>query len=197
MAEYVDLISMNLNDPNLRPNDGGFQAVEPGTYEFEIEKQATGTSNAGNNVLKITGRVVGPEGNPMMGRTMVNPYTIQDTDFARGRMLSFLNGCGAPIDQNGSFSRDALVGLRFEADVEKRAGTTVDKMGNEVSRDFTSWVRERPVGSGPAVVVPQQTQQQQTQQAAPPKAPANTSTGNAPRRPQAPPNGNGQRRPQQ
>lgn len=186
MAEYVDLISMNLNDPNLRPNDGGFQAVEPGTYEFEIEKQATGTSNAGNNVLKITGRVVGPEGNPMMGRTMVNSYTIQDTDFARGRMLSFLNGCGAPIDQNGSFSRDALVGLRFEADVEKRAGTTIDKMGNEVSRDFTSWVRERPVGSGP---VPQ-VQAQQTQQVAPPTAkPATTSTANAPRRPAAPANG--------
>src|SRR3990172_919592 len=128
MAEYVDIISMGLNDPNLRPNDGGFQAVEPGTYEFEIEKQSTGTSNSGNNVLKITGRVVGPEGNPMMGRTMVNSYLTENTDFARGRMLQFLSGCGAAIDENGAFSRDALIGLRFTADVEKRAGKGVDKM---------------------------------------------------------------------
>jgi len=188
MAEYVDIISMNLNDPNLRPNDGGFQSVDPGTYEFEITKQATGTSNAGNNVLKITGQVVGPEGSPMLGRTMVNSYTIQDTDFARGRMLQFLTGCGAQIDQNGSFSREALVGLRFTADVEKRAGTTVDKMGNEVSRDFTSWVRERPVGTDVPV-------QQQSQQSAPSaqtaaKPAQGAAPSNAPRRPQAP-NGNG------
>jgi hypothetical protein len=194
MADYVDIISMNLNDPNLRPNDGGFQAVDPGTYEFEIEKQATGTSNAGNNVLKITGRVVGPEGSPMLGRTMVNSYTIQDTDFARGRMLQFLTGSGAQIDQNGSFSREALVGLRFVADVEKRAGQTIDKMGNEVSRDFTSWVRERPVGSDIAV---------QTAPAPAASAPAArpaqqqaAAPANAPRRPQAP-SGNGTARPRQ
>jgi len=197
MAEYVDIISMNLNDPNLRPNDGGFQSVDPGTYEFEIEKQATGTSQAGNNVLKITGRVVGPEGNPMMGRTMMNSYTIQDTDFARGRMLQFLNACGAEIDQNGSFSREALVGLRFDADVEKRAGSTIDKMGNEVTRDFTSWVRERAVGSQPAAVVQQpQTQQTQQTQAAPPAKAVQPSTSNAPRRPAAPA-GNGTARPRQ
>lgn len=186
MAEYVDLISMNLNDPNLRPNDGGFQSVEPGTYEFDIEKQATGTSNSGNNTLKITARVVGPEGSAMVGRTMVNSYVLNDTDFARGRMLAFLSGCGAQIDQNGSFSREALVGLRFEADVEKRPGTTIDKMGNEVSRDFTSWVRERPVGSGPVqAAAPVQTQ-------APATKPAGAAQGNAPRRPQAPAsNGNG------
>lgn len=185
MAEYVDLVSMNLNDPNLRPNDGGFQSVDPGTYEFEIEKQAMGTSGAGNNTLKITGRVVGPEGSPMMGRTMMNSYVIKDDDFARGRMLQFLSGCGAQIDEKGQFSREALVGLRFEADVEKRAGTTIDKMGNEVTKDFTSWVRERAVGSGPAV--------QAAAPAATPSKPAPATNGNAPRRPQAPPaNGGGQ-----
>lgn len=193
MADYVDVINMNLNDSGLRPNDGGFQSVEPGTYDFEITKQATGTSNAGNNVLKITGQVVGPEGNPMMGRTMMNSYTIQDTDFARGRMLQFITGCQAPIDQNGGFSREALVGLRFTADVEKRAGTGVDKMGNEVTRDFTSWVRERPVGSDvsqtvqpAAAAAPPPVQQTQQQQ---PKA----AQQNAPRRPQSPPSGNGAR----
>lgn len=188
MAEYVDLVSMNLNDPNLRPNDGGFQSVDPGTYEFEIEKQAMGTSGAGNNTLKITGRVVGPEGSPMMGRTMMNSYVIKDDDFARGRMLQFLSGCGAQIDEKGQFSREALIGLRFEADVEKRAGTTIDKMGNEVTKDFTSWVRERAVGSvAPAV----------TTTAAPVNnaKPAGQPNGNAPRRPQAPPaNGSGQAR---
>jgi len=187
MADYVDIISMGLNDPNLRPNDGGFQAVDPGTYDFEITKQATGTSRAGNNTLKITGQVVGPEGSPMMGRTMMNSYTIQDTDFARGRMLQFLTGCGATIDANGGFSRESLIGLRFTADVEKRAGKTVDKMGNETETDFTSWVRERPIGSEPG------------QQAAAPAPAARTAApatppANAPRRPQAP-GGNGAARP--
>jgi hypothetical protein len=185
MADYVDIISMNLNDPNLRPNDGGFQQVEPGTYEFEVEKSATAQSGAGNNTLRVTARVVGPEGHAMVNRTMVNSYVINDSDFARGRMLAFLNGCGAQIDQNGSFSRESLVGLRFTADVEKRTGKTIDKMGNEVERDFTSWVRERPVGTD----APQTASAPATAPKAAPSAPA---TGNAPRRP-APPatNGNG------
>lgn len=188
MADYVDIISsMNLKDPNLRPNDGGFQQIDPGTYDFEITKQTTGTSNSGNNTLKITGQVVGPEGSPMMGRTMVNSYLIQDSDFARGRMLAFLSACNAIIDDNGGFSRDQLVGLSFTADVEKRAGKTIDKMGNEVERDFTSWVRERPVGG----------EVQPAAAAAPPPAqtppPAAKPTSNAPRRPTSPPNGNGAR----
>ena len=183
MAEYVDIISMSLNDSNLRPNDGGFQTIDPGTYEFEIEKQITGISSAGNNLLKITGRVISPEGHAMLNRTMMNSYVIKtDDDFARGRMLNFLQAAGAQIDQNGAFSRESLIGLRFTADVEKRPGTTIDKMGKEVSREFTSWVRERPVESG-VTAAPQPSK--------PTSAPAQ---GNAPRRPAAP-SGNGRPQP--
>jgi hypothetical protein len=187
--DHVKIISsMNLKDPNLRPNDGGFQSVDPGTYDFEITKVATGTSNAGNNTLKVTGQVVGPEGNPMMGRTMVNSYLVNDSDFARGRMLSFLTASNAVIDDNGGFDTDQLVGLSFTADVEKRAGKTIDKMGNEVERDFTSWVRERPVGADVG-----QAQAAAPPPAQPPPAQPTKPTSNAPRRPQSPPSGNGAR----
>lgn len=154
MADYVEIISMNLNDPNLRPNDGGFQSVDPGTYDFEVEKAAAGTSNAGNNTLKVTARVIGPDGSPMLNRTMMGSYVIGDTDFARGRMLALVQATGVEINAEGSFSREALIGCKFTADVEKRPGTpTVDKMGNEVVRDFTSWVRERPLGEVGTVAV--------------------------------------------
>lgn len=143
MAEYVDIISMNLNDPNLRPNDGGYQAVEPGTYDFEIEKTATSTSQAGNNTLKVTAKVIGPEDSPMLNRKVTNTFVIAGTEYHRSRMLGFIQGVGAPIDQSGAFSRDALPGLRFTADVEKRVARLPDKMGNEVEKEFTSWVRER------------------------------------------------------
>jgi len=186
MAEYVDIISMNLNDPGLRPNDGGFQTIDPGTYDFEIEKTATAQSNSGNNTLRVTGRVVGPEGSPMLNRTMSNSYVIKDDDFARGRMLNFLTASGAQIDDKGSFSREALVGLQFTADVEKRAGKTINKMGVEEEREFTSWVRERPLGTDVAGA-----QAQAPTAAAPAKAAqAPAATGNPPRRP-APPSGNG------
>ena len=145
MAEYVDIISMNLNDPTLRPNDGGYQSVEPGTYDFEIEKTATATSQAGNNTLKVTARVVGPEDSAMLNRRITNTFVISQTEYHRSRMLGFVTGVNAPIDQNGNFSRDALVGLRFTADVEKRPGKGIDKMGNEVEREYTSWVRERAI----------------------------------------------------
>jgi hypothetical protein len=185
MADYVDLVSnMNLNDPNLRPNDGGFQAVEPGTYDFEIEKSARGVAKtSGKNALKVTARIVGPDDSGMLNRTMQGTYILEPDQFFRERLLCFLQGCGAQIGPDG-FSVEALVGLRFTADVEKRPGKpTVNNQGVEVTPEFTSWVRERPVGvevvqSAPA---PRQT------------APA-PAAGNAPRRPAAPA-GNG--RPQQ
>lgn len=187
MPEYVDIINMSLNDQNLQPISGGFQSLPPGTYDFEISKQATGTSGKGNNILKITAKVVGPEGTPVLNRNMTCSYVIDDSDFARGRMLQLLQGCGAVIDQNGGFSRESLVGLHFTADVEKRPGNVIDKMGNESVTEFTSWVRERPQGTEfvpPGASSPQPQVVKAAQPVAQQSIPAN-----AVRRPQAP-NGN-------
>lgn len=155
MPDYVDIISMGLNDPTLRPNDGGYQACEPGTYEFEIEKTATGVSNSGNDTLKVTAKVVGPEGSPMIGKKVTNTFVYRSNDatkmvYFRERMLGFIQGVNAPIDQSGGFAREALVGLRFVADVEKRpiGGNTINSMGQPQEgepRMFTQWVRERPI----------------------------------------------------
>lgn len=166
MPEYVEIISMNLNDPSLRPNDGGYQACEPGTYEFEIEKTATDTSKSGNDTLKVTARVIGPEGSPMIGKKVVNTFVYRSKDaskmvYFRERMLGFIQGIGAPLDQNGNFSRAALDGLRFVADVEKRpinGGATVNALGQAQegeTRMYTQWVRERPIEDAePQVAAP-------------------------------------------
>lgn len=181
MAEYVDLISMSLADPNLKPVEGGFQSIEPGTYVFEIEKQTVAPSSKGDNQLRVTGRVVGPEDSPMHGKTMMNFYAIKpDDEFSRGRMLQLLTAAGAAIDGEGRFSREALVGLQFVADVEKRAGTKVDKLGKETTTEFTSWLRERSLDAGTDVVA-----------AAPAASKPATTNGNAARRPAPPAGGNG------
>lgn len=145
MAEYVNLVSMNLSDPTLQANDGGFQTIDPGTYDFEITKTANATSQAGNNTLKVTAKVIGPEDSPMFNRPITNTFVIAATEYHRSRMLGFIQGVGGQLDQNGAFERDALVGLRFTADVEKRTARLPDKMGNEVEKEFTSWLRERPL----------------------------------------------------
>ncbi len=181
MAEYVDIISnMNLNDPNLRPNDGAFQTIDQGTYDFEITKQVTAVSGAGNNTLKVTVKVVGPEDSKMLNRSMTGSLVLNDSDFARSRMLNFLQATQCQIDQNGAFSRESLIGLRFTADVETRPSKVIDKMGNEVEKPFTSWVRERPIGGADVISVG-------GAPTAPAKTAAPTTTGNAPKRPAAPP----------
>lgn len=145
MAQYVELVSMNLLDPNLRPSNGGYQSIEPGTYDFEITKVSTGQSASGRNTLKVTAKVIGPQGSPMVNRTINQSFVISDEEWARARMLGFIQGVGAQLDGNGSFAPDALAGLCFTADVTKRAGKTLDKMGQEVEREYTQWERERPI----------------------------------------------------
>jgi hypothetical protein len=149
MSEYVEVISMNLNDPNLQPRNGTYQSLDPGTYEFAIEKTATAVSQGGNNTLKVTARVIGPEGSPMMNRTITQTFVVSDAEWARARMLGFIQGVNCPLDNNGSFHRDALVGLQFIADVIKRPAKTIDKTGQEVEREFTEWTRERPIEVAP------------------------------------------------
>lgn len=181
MSEFVEIVGMDMNlaDPTLKPNDGGFSSIEPGTYEFEVTKAMTGTSGSGNNTLKITAKVVGPEDSPQLNRTMTNSYVMNDKQFSRERMLAFLQASGAEYGPKG-FAIASLVGLRFIADVEKRPFETVDKnTGAPVTKDFTSWVRERAVEAEAAPTPPPQKQA--------------TANPNAARRPAAP-NGN---RPQQ
>ena len=182
MSEFVEIVGMDMNlaDPNLKPNDGGFSSIEPGTYEFEVTKAMTGTSGSGNNTLKITCKVVGPEDSAQMNRNMTNSYVMNDSQFARERMLAFLQASGAEFGPKG-FAIASLVGLRFVADVEKRPFETVAKTtGAPVTKEFTSWVRERAVESA----------------AAPTPAPKATANPNAARRPAQPaPNGNGRPQP--
>jgi hypothetical protein len=190
MSEFVEICGgeMNLTDANLKPSEGGFQSIEPGTYDFEVTKAVTGTSAKGNNVLKVTGKVVGPEDSPMLKRTMTNSYVMSSEQYARERMLNFLQASQAEFSAAG-FSLPGLIGLQFTADVETRQFEAPNNMGQMVTKDFTSWVRERIVGTdqGGNVAVPAAAAAP-AQTAAPAKAA--TVPPNAARRPAAP-NGNG------
>jgi hypothetical protein len=170
MAEFVDVVNMNLNDPNLTPSDGRkFPKVDPGTYAFEIEKATFDQSKKGNKTLKITAKVL--DDGPMKDRNMIGSYVIDNEDFSRRRMKAIVEGTGVVLDKNGSFKLEDLQGLCFTADVILDEYEALnEKTGMKEMRSFTKWVSERPVeGAAPTATA---------------TAPANAA--NAPRRPAAP-----------
>jgi hypothetical protein len=184
MAEFVDYIGMNLNDPNITAHDGRSQRVDPGTYDFEVDKAVFDQSRKGNRTLRVTARVIAvhdPAQEAMKGRSMVCSYVISDEEFARRRMKAIIEATGAQLDQQGGFSRESLIGLRFTGDVVIDTFDDIDaKTGQPVTRDVTKWNGERPCGGeAPAAQAPRA--------AAP--APAPAQAGGAPRRPAAPQNG--------
>lgn len=194
-AEYVeinDLCDMGLLNTKLRPNDGaGSTPIEPGTYDFEIIKQVSGQSPAGSQTLKITAKVIGPENSPMLNKAMTQTYVIKDPtgvvpQWAAERMLNFVQAANIPLDAQGRFSKEALVGAVFTADVRKEPGKSMDKFGNEVEKDWTKWVGERACDAGyvsaPSAPAPAPTPAPAPAAAAAPRRPATAPAG----RPQAP-----------
>jgi hypothetical protein len=174
MAEFVDYISMNLGDPSITAHDGRSQRVDPGTYDFEITKAVFDQSKKGNRTLRVTAMVISDD-SPMKGRSLMGVYVISDDEFARRRMKAIVEASAIDLDPQGGFSREALTGARFTADVIIDTFDDIDsKTGQPVTKDFTKWIGER-VYEGSAAPV------QQT--AKPAAAPA---AANAPRRPAAP-----------
>jgi hypothetical protein len=182
MAEFVDYISMNLSDPSVTPHDGRSQRVEPGTYDFSIDKAVFDQSRKGNRTLRITAKIES-EGE-MKGRTLTGSYVISDDEFARRRMKALIEASGAVLDAQGGFSRESLVGLYFTADVVLDTFDDIDaKTGQPVTKEFTKWIGERAYEGG---AVPAQA----------PKAaaPAAAAPQGGPRRPAPPANGSAARR---
>lgn len=175
--DHVDLIDMELADPNLRPVDGRGGPVPPGTYEFEIEKALVDQSQAGNAILKVSAKIVTP--GDAVGRTMTRSYVLKKSDFHRGRLLALIAATGAATDENGAFSREGLIGLHFTADVISRPYEALDARGQKVVREGSEWVSERHMDAPKA----------------PAKAAASAPAQAAPggKRPTAPPNGGARR----
>lgn len=177
MAEFVDYINMNMNDPSLTPHDGKSQRVDPGTYEFEVDKAVFDQSKKGNKVLRVTLRVV--TDGAMAGRTMMGSYVISDEEFARRRMLALVKATQAVTDQSGGFSAASLVGCHLLADVIAHSWDDIDaKTGMPVTKDGTRYEGERSVNGDDDGV--------HTQIASAPAKAAAAPPANAPRRPAAP-----------
>lgn len=181
MADFVDYIPMRLNDPDLKPWDGRSSRVDPGTYDFQIVKVGFDQSRKGNRTLVVTGTIVS-EDSPMKGRQMRNWYVISDDEFARGRMKALTDATGAVLDDQGGFTAESLVGLRFTADVIEDTYEEIDtKTGQMASRVRTKWIGERPMDGQPVV------------ETAPKPAATKPTSAPAGRRP-LPPNGGAQAR---
>jgi len=179
MAEFVDYISMNLGDPAITAHDGRSQRIEPGTYDFEIDKAVFDQSRKGNRTLRVTAKVAN-EGE-MKGRTLTGSYVISEDEFARRRMKALIEASGAVLDAQGGFSRDSLVGLYFTADVILDTFDDIDaKSGQPITKEFTKWIGERAYEGAGAAPAPRAT--------APAPAVAAAPQGGA-RRPAPPANG--------
>jgi len=189
MAEFVDYISMRINDPNLKSHDGRSQRIDPGHYDFEIDKAVFDQSRSGNRTLRVTGRVLN-EG-PMIGRSLTCSYVINDTDFARRRMKSLIEAVGAAVDEQGGFSRESLIGLRFGAEVIADEIPGINQnTGQPETRTVSKWIGEHPCeGEQPQYTLPTQqppAPQAQAPQAAAPQV-AVSGGGAQPGQPQAAP----------
>jgi hypothetical protein len=178
MADFVDYISMNLGDPSITAHDGRSQRIEPGTYDFEIDKAVFDQSKKGNRTLRVTAKVASD--GEMKGRTLTGSYVISEDEFARRRMKALIEASGAVLDEKGGFARESLVGLYFTADVIIDTFDDIDaKSGQPITKEFTKWIGERPYeGVGAVAAAPKA--------AAP--APVTAPQG-GPRRPAPPANG--------
>jgi hypothetical protein len=203
MAEFVDYISMRVNDPTLKSHDGRSQRIDPGHYDFEIDKAVFDQSRSGNRTLRVTGRVLN-EG-PMIGRSLTCSYVINDTDFARRRMKSLIEATCAPVDEQGGFSRESLIGLRFAAEVVADEISDIDKnTGQPAMRTVTKWIGEHPCDEQPQYTLPAsapapqapapQATAPQPQVGGAPQAAAPATRVTPPRRPAPPPSNGGARR---
>lgn len=153
---YVDFIDMRLNDPALSGNDGKPRRVDPGLYDFDIREIKMDTSQAGNPTLVVS-FIVLTEG-PMKGRSMRQSYPIiPDNDFARNRMKTLVvDACGVPMDDQGRFSPQSLIGCRISGEVLPNAYKAHNaKTGLMEDREGTKLVDERPIAQpAPQVVQP-------------------------------------------
>jgi hypothetical protein len=178
MADFVDYISMNLG-PDVSPHDGRSQRIDPGTYDFEVDKAVFDQSKKGNRTLRVTAKVLN-EGE-MKGRTLTGSYVISEDDFARRRMKALIVATGAELDAQFGFVKDSLLGLYFTADVILDTFDDIDaKSGQPITKEFTKWIGERPYEGAAAAPV-----------ASAPRAaaPAAAAPQGGPRRPAPPANG--------
>jgi len=182
MADFVDYISMNLGDPSITAHDGRSQRIEPGTYDFEIDKAVFDQSKKGNRTLRVTAKVA-TDGSEMKGRTLTGSYVISDDEFARRRMKALIEASGAVLDEKGGFARESLVGLYFTADVIIDTFDDIDaKSGLPTTKEFTKWNGERAYeGIGAVATAPKL--------AAPVATAPVTAPQGGPRRPAPPANG--------
>lgn len=181
MAEFVDYIGMNLSDPGITAHDGRSQRIDPGTYDFEVKEAKFDQSRKGNRTLRVTAAVI--DESPMKGRTMVCSYVIADDEFARRRMKALIQATDIALDPQGGFSREALIGTRFTADVVIDTFDDIDsKTGQPVTRDVTKWQGERLYEGQAAPAAKAAPQQTASTQGAPrrPAPPAAQGNGRAP-----------------
>jgi hypothetical protein len=95
----------------------------------------------------------------MYGRKMRNSYVMdRNSTSARARVKALIEATGCPLDDQGRFVKEALIGYRFRAEVILSQFNDMDENGVAIPREATKWVGESPIAGTPASTpAPQQT----------------------------------------
>ena len=137
---YVD---MHLNEDGLQPWDGRSRGIDAGSdYPLEVKECVREISKAGNPMLTVTYEVLS---GPCQGRTQKAWYTISEKKGSRTRMLALTRATGIPLDANGGFAADAIVGCQIIADVQPDPAEVELPDGSTVVKEYTRIVNERPI----------------------------------------------------
>lgn len=131
--EYADYIEgMGLNDDSLNDWAGERQQIMPGEYKLEVFEAVVKPSRKGDPMLQVT--IVVAEGEAK-GRDMLLWFPLKPgSKFCREKLRTFVNTCGCPIDENGGFSAQAVIGAQFNGIVGHEEYETTGKDGNLIVR---------------------------------------------------------------
>lgn len=176
--EFVDFEVDGLDLTDVKPWDGEFKLVDQGTYVVEVtgvDQDQTETTNKPYIEVQftITPDQETEQAAAFAGQKLWGRYFL--TDKAKGRLVSLMMACGAPLDR---FKASNIYGAKLLIDVVHNQGEQKsDENGNPLPvRTFANVQKERAI-EGAA----------QVQQSAPPPPAAKAAA-----KPAAKPAANGQ-----
>lgn len=150
--------------------DGNSEALPPTDDVLfritEVKQELSSKKQTQQLVLSL--EVVGGSSQELVGRKTFARYGIGDgiKEGQRGRLRALVDAAQVPLDQQGGFNDEALVGRVFLADLKLNSYTQTDPVtGASVTKENTQVVNERPAQGGQP-----QMQMQMPQGFAPPQA---------------------------
>lgn len=129
------IIDMNTDAESVKAWDGkGGGGLDLGAYDFEVidAKYQPSKEQGKAAQLELNQRVVGPEGSPMLDRTMRSWYRIDPTDsVAQARWAALQDACRL---QRGKVQPVQFIGCKYRGEVAERTYNKSDGKGGTVPK---------------------------------------------------------------